>query len=137
MDCKSTRRNFKLDVIIISEKNDNDIDVLSGAFASVRSTTKGKYYDGALKFCLSSKQHLLKHLLSFAAYISAIEIYKIKLPIIRMMGMNCHVSILNLIDKNVYSSQEIYSFKYPKTIKQIKGGGIHDLMAGLLLLEVN
>ncbi|KAI7888991.1 uncharacterized protein EV154DRAFT_592879 [Mucor mucedo] len=127
---------YSLDVIIISEKNDNDIDVLSGAFASVRYATERQILRWCFKFLpVSLKQHLLKHLLSFAAYISASGIYKIKLPIIRMMGMNCQVSILNLIDKNVYSSQEIYSFKYPKTIKQIKEGGIQDLMAGLLLLE--
>jgi hypothetical protein len=62
------------------EKDGNDIDVLSGEVTSVRSTTKGKYYNDALKLCLSSKQHL-NHLLSFASNISS-EISKIKLPMI-------------------------------------------------------
>ncbi|CAO3651139.1 unnamed protein product [Mucor hiemalis] len=63
--CKSVNLCFKLDVRIMYEKDDNDIDVLSGEVASVRSTTKGKYYNDASKLCLSPKQHL-NHLLSFA-----------------------------------------------------------------------
>lgn len=96
----------------MNEKDDNNIDVLSGEVASVRSTTKGKYYNDALKLCLASKQHL-NHLLSLAPNITSKEICKIKLPMIQIMGMNCHISLINLVDKNVYVVQDVYSFKYP------------------------
>ncbi|KAI9269921.1 hypothetical protein BY458DRAFT_572273 [Sporodiniella umbellata] len=82
------------------EKDVNGVDVLSGEIVSVRSTTKGKYCNDALKLCLSSKQHL-NHLLSFAPNISTSEIPKIKLTMIQITGMSCHISLLNLIDKNV------------------------------------
>ncbi|KAI9345709.1 hypothetical protein BD770DRAFT_396772 [Pilaira anomala] len=134
VSCKSMSLYFKLDIRIMYEKDDNDIDVLSGEVASVPSTTKPEYYNDALKLCLSSKQHL-NHLLSSARNISPNEISKIKLPIIHIMGMNCRISILNLIDKNVYVVQDIFNFKYPKTIKQVNEGGIQKLMTGLSLLE--
>lgn len=57
--------------------------------------------------------------------------------LIHIMGMNCHISTLNLIDKNVYVVQDWFGFKYFKTIKQIKTEGIEEVMTGLSLFEVN
>ncbi|CAO3651143.1 unnamed protein product [Mucor hiemalis] len=52
---------------------------------------------------------------------------------IHIMGMNCHISLLKLIDKNVYVVQDIFSFKYPKTLKQIKEGSVQEN----LLLDID
>lgn len=119
----------------MNEKDDNNIDVLSGEVASVRSTTKGKYYNDALKLCLASKQHL-NHLLSLAPNITSKEICKIKLPMIQIMGMNCHISLINLVDKNVYVVQDVYSFKYPKTIKQVEEGGVEKCWLAFLFSRI-
>ncbi|GAA5804614.1 hypothetical protein HPULCUR_010116 [Helicostylum pulchrum] len=44
-------------------------------------------------------------------------------------------STLRLIDKGLYVLDEVYSFSYPKTIKQLKGGDIDALIKGLITLE--
>ena len=49
---------FKVDMRMMCDTDENDIDFLSGQVASVPYTTKRKYYNDALKLCLSSKLHL-------------------------------------------------------------------------------
>ncbi|KAI9244390.1 hypothetical protein EDC94DRAFT_590799 [Helicostylum pulchrum] len=132
--CKKSKLMFKLDVRILAEKDGTEFDLANGEIASVSGSTKSKYYKDALKLALSSKQHL-NHILSSLPNITAEEIASIKLPIIQIMGLTVHISCLSVVDKNLYVLQDVYSFNYPKNIKEIKGGAIGRMMTGLLLID--
>lgn len=134
--CKKSKLMFKLDVRILAEKDGTEFDLANGEIASVSGSTKSKYYKDALKLALSSKQHL-NHILSSLPNITAEEIASIKLPIIQIMGLTVHISCLSVVDKNLYVLQDVYSFNYPKNIKEIKGGAIGRMMTGLLLIDVS
>lgn len=51
--CKESNLAFKLDIRIISEKDDLEVDVMNGEVASVSHSNRGKYYKDALWYsCL-------------------------------------------------------------------------------------
>ncbi|KAI8389470.1 hypothetical protein BD560DRAFT_419695 [Blakeslea trispora] len=56
--CKESNFAFKLDIRIISEKDDLEVDVMNGKVTSVSHSNRGKYYKDALKLALSAKRHL-------------------------------------------------------------------------------
>lgn len=121
---------------MISEKDEAEFDVVNGEVASVSRSNRGKYYQDTLKLALSAKQHL-NAIISSLHSLTPKELPNIKLLIVQIMGMNCHISCLNLVDKSLYVLQDIYTFNYPKTIKQIKEGAISDIMTGFLLIDVS
>lgn len=107
---------------MIAEKDETEVNVVNGEVASVSLSNRGKYYKDALKLTLSAKQHL-------NTIISSLHSLTPKeLPIVQIMGINCYISCINLVDKNVYVLQDVYTFNYPKTIKEIKEGAIDDIM---------
>lgn len=134
--CKESKLAFKLDIRLISEKDEAEFDVVNGEVASVSRSNRGKYYQDTLKLALSAKQHL-NAIISSLHSLTPKELPNIKLLIVQIMGMNCHISCLNLVDKSLYVLQDIYTFNYPKTIKQIKEGAISDIMTGFLLIDVS
>lgn len=134
--CKESNLAFKLDIRMIAEKDGTEVDVMNGEVASVSLSNRGKYYKDALKLALSAKQHL-NTIISSLHSLTPKELPSIKLPIVQIMGMSCHISCINLIDKNVYVLQDVYTFNYPKTIKEIKEGAIDDIMTGFLLIDVS
>ncbi|KAG1055138.1 hypothetical protein G6F43_002890 [Rhizopus delemar] len=119
---------------MVTEKDEVEFDVVNGEVASVSRSNRGKYYQDTLKLALSAKRHL-NAIVSSLHSLTPKELPKIKLPIVQIMGMNCHISCLNLVDKNIYVLQDIYTFHYPRTIKQIKEGAIGDIMTGFLLID--
>ncbi|KAI7900441.1 uncharacterized protein BX663DRAFT_517600 [Cokeromyces recurvatus] len=135
LSCKQAKLLFKLDIRLISKKHTSEMDVANGEVASVASSTKSKYYIDALKLTLSSKQHL-NDFVSSLPLLTAEDVVQIKMPIIQILGMNCHISCLQIVDKNVYFSQDIFSFSYPKTIKEVKKGAINNIITGLDLIKV-
>lgn len=112
---------------MIAEKDETEVNVVNGEVASVSLSNRGKYYKDALKLTLSAKQHL-NTIISSLHSLTPKELPSIKLPIVQIMGINCYISCINLVDKNVYVLQDVYTFNYPKTIKEIKEGAIDDIM---------
>ncbi|KAI9366563.1 hypothetical protein BD770DRAFT_311961, partial [Pilaira anomala] len=85
-----------------------------GEIASASNSKKYKCYNNALKFALSTKQRLNHILFTLHGYIQGIS-HSIKLPIFQLMGIDCHNSLLNIIDKDVYALHEVYKFSFPRT----------------------
>ncbi|KAL4210108.1 hypothetical protein AB4K20DRAFT_1986903 [Rhizopus microsporus] len=107
------------------------IDVVNREVTSASLSNRGKYYKDVLKLTLATKQHL-NTIISSLHSLTPKKLPSIKLPIVLIVSMNCHISCINLVDKNVYVLQDIYTFNYPKTIKEIKEGVIDDIMIGFL-----
>lgn len=103
--CKESNLAFKLDIRIISEKDILEVDVMNEEVASVSQSNRGKHYKDALKLALSAKQHLNTSMSSLNP--TPKELIAIKLPIVQIMGLNCHISCINIVDRNVYVLQEI------------------------------
>jgi hypothetical protein len=121
---------------MIAEKDKTEVDVVDEEVASVSLSNRGKYYKDALKLTLSAKQHL-NTIISSLPSLTPKELPSIKLAIVQIMGMNCHISCINLVDKDVYVLQDVYTLNYPKTTKEIKEGAIDDIMTGFLLIDVS
>lgn len=117
--------------MIAEKKNETEIDVVNREVTSASLSNRGKYYKDVLKLTLATKQHL-NTIISSLHSLTPKKLPSIKLPIVLIVSMNCHISCINLVDKNVYVLQDIYTFNYPKTIKEIKEGAIDDIMIGFL-----
>jgi hypothetical protein len=127
---------FKIDLRIILEIDKCEFDGITGELAKKKSTTKSKLYKDKLKSVLAVKCHLNK-LIASLPYLPVSRIKNIYIPIVQIMGLDCHIFCLSLVDKNVYILQDIYNFKYPRTLREIKAKGIEKVLAGLSLLDVS
>lgn len=130
--CKRLNLDFKLDIRFIAETTKNPIDVANGEFAKIQAATKSKYYSDKLKAVLTAKCHL-NHLAQGLRGTPK----GLKIPIIIIMGIDCHVFSLSLVDGNVYILQKVLSFSYPHTCHQVSKGGIAKLLDGFAVIEVS
>lgn len=110
--------------------------MLNGEFAKGEAATKSKYYTDKLKSVLAAKRHL-NHLILSLPFISPSSLKALRIPIILVMGLNCHLFTLSLIDQNVYVVQKVHSFSYPRTYRQVSEGGIAKILDGFAIIEVS
>lgn len=128
---------MKFDLRIVSEaENSKAFDTLNGEFAKVTATNKRKYYGDKTKVVLAGKCHL-NNIISSLKNLPAREISSLKLPIIQVMGLNCHIYSLSIIDRNVYLLQKIRCISYPRKLHEIKSGNIKKLINGFQVVNVN
>ncbi|KAG1048238.1 hypothetical protein G6F43_009358 [Rhizopus delemar] len=130
-ECKRLNLDFKLDIRFIAETNKNPVDISNGEFAKVQAATKSKYYSDKLKVVLTAKCHL-NHLAQGLRGTPK----TLKIPITMIMGTDCHVFSLSLVDGNVYILQKVLSFSYPRTYHQVSKGGIAKLLDGFAVIEI-
>jgi hypothetical protein len=130
---------MKMDLRMIFEGEDMQaLDGLNGEFAKISATNKKKkkYYDDKTKLVLAEKCHLNQLVMSLGC-LPAQSIGAIKLPLIQVMGLNLHIYSLSLIDKNVYFLQKLKALSYPRSLREIKSGGIKKVIDGFQLLQVS
>lgn len=127
---------MKLDLRIITLVENGEMNSFNGEFARSKTSTLCKYYDDKAKSVLAGKAHINKFITS-AKRLPARLIPTIQYPIIQVMGLNCHVFSLSLVDKNVYILQKIKSLSYPRTFQELRSGGIKKLIDGLNIIKVN
>ncbi|KAG1167522.1 hypothetical protein G6F46_008332 [Rhizopus delemar] len=129
-ECKRLNLDFKLDLRFIAETNKGPVDISNGEFAKVQAATKSKYYSDKLKAILTAKCHL-NHLAQGLQGTPK----GLKIPIIMVMGIDCHVFSLSLIDRGVYILQQVLSISYPRMCHQVSKGGIAKLLDGFAVIE--
>lgn len=113
----------KLDIRFVINADNKKIDLLNGEFANKRAAAKRKYYHDKAKAVLTAKCHL-NYLVESLPQIPIRCIKALKIPIVMVMGIDCHVFVLSLIDKNDYLLEKIHTIQYPRTYRQLCGGGI-------------
>lgn len=127
--------DFKLDIRFIISSDTKKLDISNGEFAKQRAATKGKYYHDNAKAVLTDKYHL-NYLVKTLPQIPVRSIKALKIPIVMIMGIDCHVFVLSLIDKNDYLLEKIYTMQYPRTYRQLCGGVIGKLLDGFSMIDV-
>jgi hypothetical protein len=101
-----------------------------------RKATTSKYYKDKLKSTITTKCHLNDYLGSLSN-LSYEDIAGIKFPIIQIMGLSVHISVMQLKGKGVYTVEKVCSFCFPKSLYEIKAGKIEKLIDGLVVIEVS
>ncbi|ORE07483.1 hypothetical protein BCV72DRAFT_205482, partial [Rhizopus microsporus var. microsporus] len=99
-------------------------------------TTKSKYCGDKTKLVLAGKCHL-NNIVTSLKNLPVRAISSSKLSVIQVMDLNCHVYCLSIIDKNVYLLQKIQSISYPRTLHEIKSGGIKNPINGFYVIHVS
>ncbi|KAI9252222.1 hypothetical protein EDC94DRAFT_526061, partial [Helicostylum pulchrum] len=121
VDCRSLNLDYRLDLRIILGTEKGDVEALTGEFASTRTTTEGKIYNDKLKSVLASKCHL-NALLGTLIFLPENQVKNICISIIQIMGQNLSLYALSLVEKEVYTVQNIMNVEYTRTIKKLRGG---------------
>ncbi|KAI8058782.1 hypothetical protein BDF21DRAFT_429993 [Thamnidium elegans] len=133
-DCKNSSLSFKLDLRIIVNIEKTDHDIIAAELAPPTTTINSKLYNDKLKLALVSKCHL-NSLLMAMPFIPKTKIKLIRLPLIQIMGLSCHIYALSLIDKGVYLLQRICSVTYPFTHIHLQTGGLQKIVQAFSVVE--
>ncbi|KAI7860601.1 hypothetical protein BDC45DRAFT_552810 [Circinella umbellata] len=104
-------------------------------FASQGTTTQAKFFNDKLKSALVTKCHLNKILKSLR-YIPESKISTIRMPIIHIMGVNCFIYSLFMIDKKIYCIQDVFDFAFPRTFGVLRKQGIEEVIKGCKQIEL-
>ncbi|KAI7879534.1 uncharacterized protein EV154DRAFT_540142 [Mucor mucedo] len=110
------------------------MNTLYNELARHSSTTPSKMYRDFLKSALTTKVHL-NTILKRMPYIPENQIQNVVIPMVQIMGLCCVVYGMNIIDKKVYTLQELSSFNYPCSLRELKKGGINTMINGFCLIE--
>jgi hypothetical protein len=122
--------------LIVKDFDNNEFDVTTGELARHSSTTPSKMYRNLLKSALTTKVHL-NTALKRMPYIPQNKIKNVVAPMVQIMGFSCIVYGMNIVDKKVYTLQELCAFNYPSTFREVKKGGINAMLNGFCLIEVS
>ena len=136
VDCKSVDLKYRLDLRIITDTEKGPIEVTTGEFASTKKITEGKLYNDKLKSVLISKCHL-NSILKKMEFIPENQVRKVNMPILQIMGQNISLYALTLIDKQVYSVQNVMDAEYLRTIRGVRIGEVQKILDLLEQLEVS
>lgn len=132
--CKKAGKNFKLDLrLIMIQDEENFIDSCTGEVA--KKATVKKIYKDKLKSTIASKCHL-NAFLKQLPFLRAQDVPRIKITIIQIAGFNGKLSVLSLPKKKEYKLEEISSFCFPKSLKQIETGSLGNLIDFLCTIDV-
>jgi hypothetical protein len=127
---------LRLDLRIIAACNASTMEVTTGEFARNTKTNESKLFRDKMKSVLATKVHL-NHILATMPYMPAQVINTIKVPIVQIMGLNCYVYSLSIIDKGIYCLRDECHFVYPGTLAQIRKGKMATMLEGLNKLNVS
>lgn len=70
------------------------MDLANGEVAFVACCTRSKYYKDA-----SSSKQYTNHIVSSLPNLNVKKLFQIKMPIIQILGMSCHIRSMNLKSK--------------------------------------
>lgn len=127
IDCKNEELKCRLDLRIITDTEQGHIEATTGEFASTKATINGKLHKDKLKSVLVSKCHL-NSLLKKLLYLPQNQVSKVYIPILQIMGQNISLYAFSLIDKQVYTVQDIMDAEYPRTLVGVRKGGINKII---------
>ncbi|PHZ07986.1 uncharacterized protein RHIMIDRAFT_82151 [Rhizopus microsporus ATCC 52813] len=100
--CKKVGKKFKLDLrLVMIQDDENIVDGCTGEMAKKATELP---------------------------YIRAQDVPLIKMPIIQIAGFNGKLSVISLPKKKEYKLEDIFSFCFPKSLKQIETGSLENLI---------
>lgn len=70
-------------------------------------------------------------------YIPKSKVKDVKVPIVQIIGLTCHVQALSLTDKGVYLLQDVYSVDYPQTHAQVEAKGLQKVIESFSIIDVS
>ncbi|SAM08388.1 hypothetical protein [Absidia glauca] len=125
---------MRLDLRVILTHGETIMEGATGEFARATATTKKKLFGDKLKSVLATKIHL-NSMVSEMTQLPAKVIPSINIPIIQIMGFNCHLYSLNLADKGLYCLRNISSCVYPRTLDDMANGKMKKLLECMSLVK--
>lgn len=132
--CKKAGQKFKLDLrLVMIQDDENIVDGCTGEMA--KKATAKKIYKDKLKSTIASKCHL-NTFIKELPYIRAQDVPLIKMPIIQIAGFNGKLSVMSLPKKKEYKLEDVFSFCFPKSLKQIETGSLENLINFLSTIDV-
>ncbi|KAG1504427.1 hypothetical protein G6F47_001796 [Rhizopus delemar] len=134
VDCTRAALDFKLDLRIIVNIEQEKHEVATAELAKPRSTIESKLFNDKLKLVLVTKCHL-NSVLKTMPYIPKSKVKDVKVPIVQIIGLTCHVQALSLTDKGVYLLQDVYSVDYPQTHAQVEAKGLQKVIESFSIID--
>ncbi|ORE02186.1 hypothetical protein BCV72DRAFT_298170 [Rhizopus microsporus var. microsporus] len=127
IDSKRLNLDYKLDLRMVVNTERGSIEAVTSECcllcANTKTTTGGKLYRGKFKSVLTSKCHL-NSLLETLICLPHSQVSNVHIPILQVMGQNISLYVLSLIDKQIYSVQNVMDAEYPRNIKKVRDRGI-------------
>ncbi|KAI9467606.1 hypothetical protein BDB00DRAFT_303074 [Zychaea mexicana] len=120
---QQVRHLFNLDIRVLATNYTTHIEAATGEVAKVAAVTETKLFQDRLKSVLVSKAHL-NSILKKMPNITEDMVKSIQVPIIQALGTTCFVYSMTLIDKKLYTLQEVCDFRYPRTYADLRDGTI-------------
>lgn len=125
-----------MDLRIIVNIEQEKHEVATAELAKPRSTIESKLFNDKLKLVLVTKCHL-NSVLKTMPYIPKSKVKDVKVPIVQIIGLTCHVQALSLTDKGVYLLQDVYSVDYPQTHAQVEAKGLQKVIESFSIIDVS
>ena len=69
--------------------------------------------------------------------LSATNIKTVVMPFVQIMALLCVIYGMNIVDKKVYTIQKVCEFVYPSTFREVKKGGISNMINGFGCVKVS
>ncbi|KAI9311957.1 hypothetical protein BX666DRAFT_1867052 [Dichotomocladium elegans] len=132
--CIDVGLTFRVDIRVLLQTEFGDLEAATGEVISQKHLSASKLYREKLKSVLSSKSHL-NTLLARLRTIKAHEVKSIYIPIVQVMGLECTVYALSLVDKNLYLLQTVNVFLFPRTLTDLRSEGIEKILNGFAQVE--
>jgi hypothetical protein len=89
-----------------------------------------------MKSVIATKCHLNK-LLTKMPFLPPRQTKSLYMPIIQIMGLDCSIYAMCLVDKQLYAIQKVAQLKYPRTVRELRQGGLKKLVLGLECISVS
>ncbi|KAI9262219.1 hypothetical protein BDA99DRAFT_70653 [Phascolomyces articulosus] len=133
-DCMDESLPFRLDIRMILEAEKKTVEAATAEIASHSRSISSKLYNDKLKSVLASKCHL-NALLKKLDHLDSTTLQDVHIPIVQVLGLSVTIHTLSMIDKKLYLLQKVTKFVFPRTLKDIRKGGIDKVIAGLYQLK--
>ncbi|KAI8339231.1 hypothetical protein BC941DRAFT_350584 [Chlamydoabsidia padenii] len=129
LDCKAADLDLRLDLRVVLKSQQEDLEAMTGEAASRQATTSKKLYTDRMKSVIATKCHLNK-LLTQMPFLPPRETKLLYMPIIQIMGLDCSIYAMSLVDKQLYAIQKVAQLKYPRTVRELRQGELKKLVQG-------
>lgn len=124
---------MKLDFRLVLGPSKVQFDTSTGKFA--RQPTPRKLYKDRLKSTIVAKATINDILKNSSLTID--DLHSLKIPIIQVMGFECEVFVVALVEPKLYTIEKVQVMDFPVTNKNLQNNGIEAIIQGLAFVEVS
>lgn len=98
--------------------------------------TSSKFYKDKLELVLGGHSYV-KQIIALSPRLSDQDILDIEVPYVQIMGFKAIVSVIHIQDKGLLVTEDVMSFCFPSSEKQIRSGEIIQMIKAFSLVKVN